>query len=125
MQIDSRRPQVADAGTSAPRRAGASPVAPQRTPPATPAAAPRQGAAGPGGAGAAADVSISGQGRARLEATVKAAGESQQDDDSRIRDADFAYETAQLAKRQIEQQKGVAVLAQANGLNQGALRLLG
>jgi flagellin len=70
-------------------------------------------------------VSISGQGRARLEATVKAAGESQQDDDSRIRDADFAYETAQLAKRQIEQQKGVAVLAQANGLNQGALRLLG
>ncbi|MEB3223067.1 MAG: flagellin [Candidatus Sericytochromatia bacterium] len=124
MQIDARTPQVADAGTSAPRRAGAAPIAPQRTPPTPPAAAPRQGAAGPGGA-AAAEVSISGQGQARLEATVKAARESQQDDDSRIRDADLAYESAQLAKRQIEQQKGVAVLAQANGLNQGALRLLG
>jgi len=44
---------------------------------------------------------------------------------SRIRDADFAYETAQSAKNQILQQSGVAVLAQANQLNQAALRLVG
>jgi flagellin len=45
--------------------------------------------------------------------------------ESRIRDADFAYETSQMSKFQIMQQAGVAVLAQANQLNQGALRLLG
>lgn len=45
--------------------------------------------------------------------------------ESRIRDADFAYETAQMSKYQIMQQAGVAVLAQANQINQGALRLLG
>ncbi len=44
---------------------------------------------------------------------------------SRILDADFAYETAQLAKYQILQQSGVAVLGQANAVNQAALRLLG
>ena len=44
---------------------------------------------------------------------------------SRIRDADFAYETAASAKNQILQQSGVAVLAQANQLNQAALRLVG
>ncbi len=44
---------------------------------------------------------------------------------SRILDADFAYETAQLAKFQILQQSGVAVLGQANSMNQAALRLLG
>jgi len=44
---------------------------------------------------------------------------------SRIIDADFAYETAQLAKYQILQQSGVAVLGQANAVNQAALRLLG
>ncbi len=44
---------------------------------------------------------------------------------SRILDADFAYETAQLAKYQILQQSGVAVLGQANSVNQAALRLLG
>lgn len=44
---------------------------------------------------------------------------------SRILDADFAYETAQLAKYQILQQSGVAVLGQANAISQAALRLLG
>ena len=45
--------------------------------------------------------------------------------ESRIRDADFAHESAQLAKYQIMQQAGVSVLGQANGLNSGALRLIG
>jgi flagellin len=44
---------------------------------------------------------------------------------SNIRDADFAHETAELAKFQIMQQAGVSILGQANGLNAGALRLLG
>ena len=44
---------------------------------------------------------------------------------SRILDADFAHETAQLAKYQILQQSGVAVLGQANAVSQAALRLLG
>jgi flagellin len=44
---------------------------------------------------------------------------------SRIVDADFAHETAQLAKFQILQQSGVAVLGQANAVSQAALRLLG
>jgi flagellin len=44
---------------------------------------------------------------------------------SRILDADFAHETAQLAKFQILQQSGVAVLGQANAVSQAALRLLG
>lgn len=44
---------------------------------------------------------------------------------SRIVDADIAFETAQLASQQIIQQSGVAVLGQANGINQAAVRLLG
>jgi len=44
---------------------------------------------------------------------------------SRILDADFAYEAAQLAKYQILQQASIAVLGQANALNQALLRLLG
>ena len=44
---------------------------------------------------------------------------------SRIRDADFAHETAELSKYQIMQQAGISVLGQANGLNSGALRLIG
>jgi len=44
--------------------------------------------------------------------------------ESQIRDADFAYETAEMAKDQILQQAGVSVLAQANTINQGALSLL-
>ena len=45
--------------------------------------------------------------------------------ESHIRDADFAHETAQMAKFQIMAQAGTSVLAQANQINQGALRLLG
>ena len=44
---------------------------------------------------------------------------------SRIRDADFAHETAELSKHQIMQQAGISILGQANGLNSGALRLIG
>jgi flagellin len=45
--------------------------------------------------------------------------------ESRIRDADFAYETAEMQKFNIMQQAGVAILSQANGISQGALRLIG
>jgi flagellin len=45
--------------------------------------------------------------------------------ESQIRDADFAYETAELAKNQILQQAGVSVLAQAKSINQGVVNLLG
>jgi flagellin len=45
--------------------------------------------------------------------------------ESQIRDADFAHEAAQMAKQQIMQQAGTAVLAQSNNLNAGVLRLLG
>jgi len=44
--------------------------------------------------------------------------------ESQIRDADFAYETAEMTKLQILQQSGIAVLAQAKGMNQGAISLL-
>ena len=45
--------------------------------------------------------------------------------ESSIRDADFAYETSEMAKSQILQQAGMAVLAQANQMNSGVTRLLG
>lgn len=44
---------------------------------------------------------------------------------SRITDADFAKEAAELSKLQIMSQAGVAILGQANQVNQGALRLIG
>ncbi|MFQ5587942.1 MAG: flagellin [Nitrospiria bacterium] len=43
---------------------------------------------------------------------------------SRIEDADFAQETAALARGQILQQSGIAILAQANSLPQSVLALL-
>ncbi|MDR1425255.1 MAG: flagellin FliC [Azoarcus sp.] len=43
---------------------------------------------------------------------------------SRIMDADYAAETAALARAQVLQQAGVAMLAQANALPQNVLRLL-
>ncbi|CAG1020550.1 flagellin FliC [Methylomonas sp. LL1] len=43
---------------------------------------------------------------------------------SRIMDADFASETAQLSRAQILQQAGTAMLAQANQSTQGVLQLL-
>jgi flagellin len=45
--------------------------------------------------------------------------------ESSIRDADFAWETAELARQQILQQAGVSVLAQAKDMNSGAISLLG
>lgn len=44
---------------------------------------------------------------------------------SRIMDADFAKEAAALSKYQTMQQAGIAILGQANAMNQGALRLVG
>ncbi len=64
----------------------------------------------------------------RLESAMRNLGtysESIQGAESRIRDADYAYETAQMSKYQIMQQAGVAVLGQANQLGQSALRLIG
>ena len=44
--------------------------------------------------------------------------------ESRIRDADVAYETSQFTKNQVLVQSGISVLAQANALPQQALALL-
>jgi flagellin len=51
--------------------------------------------------------------------------ESQSAARSRIMDADFASETANMSRAQILQQAGTAMVAQANALPQNALRLLG
>jgi len=45
--------------------------------------------------------------------------------ESKIRDVDMAKESAELARYQILNQVGTAMLAQANGLNQNLLQLLG
>ena len=45
--------------------------------------------------------------------------------ESRIRDVDVAYETAQLTRNNILQQASISVLSQANSQPQSALRLLG
>jgi len=45
--------------------------------------------------------------------------------ESRIRDADFASEAADLAKFQVLQQAGTAILGQANQINSAATRLIG
>ena len=44
--------------------------------------------------------------------------------ESQIRDADFAYETAEMSKFQVMQQAGLSVLAQANQLSSGVMNLL-
>ncbi|WP_323921390.1 flagellin, partial [Aeromonas caviae] len=44
---------------------------------------------------------------------------------SRIRDADFATETANMTKQNILQQAASSILAQANQRPQSALQLLG
>jgi flagellin len=72
--------------------------------------------------------SIYGASQNRLESVVRNLSnytENLQSAKSRVLDADFAHETAQLAKFQILQQSGVAVLGQANAVSQAALRLLG
>ncbi|MCY1251140.1 B-type flagellin [compost metagenome] len=43
---------------------------------------------------------------------------------SRIKDTDYASETANLSKNQVLQQAGTAILAQANQLPQAVLSLL-
>jgi flagellin len=43
---------------------------------------------------------------------------------SRIEDADFAAESAKLAKAQVLQQTGTAMLAQANASSQLAVQLI-
>lgn len=64
----------------------------------------------------------------RLETAIRGAetyAENLKAAESQIRDADFAHEAADMARNQIMQQAGTAILAQANQLNQGVLRLLG
>ncbi len=63
----------------------------------------------------------------RLESAVRNLSniaENQSAARSRIRDADFASETAELTRTQILQQAGVSMLAQANQLPQNVLSLL-
>ncbi|MEC4889515.1 MAG: flagellin [Nitrospira sp.] len=63
----------------------------------------------------------------RFEATIsnlQITSENLTAAESRIRDADVAYETSQFTKNQILVQTGISVLAQANTLPQQALALL-
>jgi flagellin len=63
----------------------------------------------------------------RFESTVKSlmtASENMSASRSRIQDADFAAETANLTRAQILQQAGIAMLSQANALPQQVLSLL-
>jgi len=63
----------------------------------------------------------------RLESTIANANsiiENASAARSRIRDADFAVETANLTRTQILQQAGTSVLSQANAIPQGVLSLL-
>jgi len=65
--------------------------------------------------------------QSRFENTVsylRTAVENQSAARSRIMDADFAAETANLSRSQILQQAGTAMVAQANQLPQGVLALL-
>ncbi|MFN9729533.1 MAG: flagellin [Pseudomonadota bacterium] len=57
-------------------------------------------------------------------ASLGTATENLSNSRSRIKDADFAKETAELARTQILQQAGTAMLAQANQLPQSVLSLL-
>ncbi|MEM9401847.1 MAG: flagellin [Pseudomonadota bacterium] len=66
--------------------------------------------------------------QSRFESTItnlQTVSESLTASRGRIRDADFAAETANLTKNQILQQAGVSILAQANQQPQLALSLLG
>lgn len=56
--------------------------------------------------------------------SLQTTGENLTASRSRIRDADFAQETANLTRGQVLQQAGTAILAQANALPQGVLALL-
>jgi flagellin len=56
--------------------------------------------------------------------SLQTASENLQSSRSRIQDADFAAETANLTRAQILQQAGTAILAQANAVPQTVLQLL-
>jgi len=56
---------------------------------------------------------------------LETARENQYAARSRIMDADFAAETANLTRAQILQQSGTAMVAQANSVPQNVLSLLG
>lgn len=65
--------------------------------------------------------------QSRFEATIsnlQTASENMASSRSRIRDTDFAAETANMTKAQILQQAGTAMLSQANSLPQQVLSLL-
>ena len=65
--------------------------------------------------------------QSRFESTIsnlQATSENLAASRSRIRDADFASETANLTRAQILQQAGIAMLSQANALPQNVLSLL-
>ena len=73
------------------------------------------------------DRAIYGAAQSRFEAvisTLQIAAENQAAARSRIMDADFAAETANLSRAQILQQAGTAMVAQANQLPQQVLSLL-
>jgi len=62
-----------------------------------------------------------------LESTIRTlavAIENTASAESRIRDVDFASETAELTRNQVLSQAGISVLAQANLSTQGALTLI-
>ena len=64
----------------------------------------------------------------RLQATysvLNISAENMMASESRISDVDVATEMAQLTRNQVLSQAGVAMLSQANGMPQMALRLLG
>jgi len=64
----------------------------------------------------------------RLESAIRSLAVSQENTsaaESRIRDVDFASETAELTRNQVLRQAGISVLAQANVSTQSALSLLG
>lgn len=65
--------------------------------------------------------------QSRLDLTTQAltvSAENQEAAAARIKDADFAYETAQFTRNQILVQAGTAILAQANKTGETALQLL-
>jgi flagellin len=57
-------------------------------------------------------------------ASLATTGENLTASRSRVQDADFAAETANLSRAQILQQAGTAMVAQANQLPQGVMALL-
>lgn len=64
----------------------------------------------------------------RLESTISNLSNVSENNSvarSRIRDTDFAVETANMTKNQILQQAGTSILAQANQIPQAAVQLLG